>query len=247
MSELLEISKVCTSCKVTKHASSFGKCRRTKDGISRICKACTNDRQRQLYHRADGVRKKYLREYEARNRGKANDRHRKSYCDNREREQVRSREKYKKLKSWYQDYQKKYREKHREQYRATGRLFQKTDKGKLKAKNQYHLRKQRKRLAGGRRITHVQWKTIREAFNGMCAWCRVYKYQCMDHVVPLAGGGLHCATNVVPSCTSCNLSKSNKDPVRWAAEIGADLDYTMGVVKRALLAASRLSEKAGVA
>ena len=32
----------------------------------------------------------------------------------------------------------------------------------------------------------------------------------MDHVVALARGGLHCASNLRPACEPCNLSKYTK-------------------------------------
>ena len=42
----------------------------------------------------------------------------------------------------------------------------------------------------------------------------------IDHVIPLASGGLHTISNLVVSCPSCNLRKSNKDPFVFAITKG---------------------------
>lgn len=36
-----------------------------------------------------------------------------------------------------------------------------------------------------------------------------------DHLVPLARGGMHCISNLVPACASCNRRKSDSDPFVW--------------------------------
>ncbi|MFD9442111.1 HNH endonuclease [Streptomyces sp. NPDC060001] len=40
----------------------------------------------------------------------------------------------------------------------------------------------------------------------------------MDHVRPLAKGGLHEWFNLVPACVGCNRAKSDRDVVEWLLE-----------------------------
>ena len=60
------------------------------------------------------------------------------------------------------------------------------------------------------------------AQGGKCAFCTkplggVYD---LDHVVPLARGGLHDDANLQILCPYCNRSKGAKDPVEWAQSKG---------------------------
>ncbi|MFC0052978.1 HNH endonuclease [Streptomyces actinomycinicus] len=46
------------------------------------------------------------------------------------------------------------------------------------------------------------------AHNGRCVYCGA-ESEVMDHVIPLAGGGMHSTQNLVPACDDCNQSKSD--------------------------------------
>jgi 5-methylcytosine-specific restriction endonuclease McrA len=50
------------------------------------------------------------------------------------------------------------------------------------------------------------------AYWGNCCWMCSGEYQEVDHVIPLARGGLHCLSNLRPACRSCNASKGAKRP-----------------------------------
>ncbi len=39
----------------------------------------------------------------------------------------------------------------------------------------------------------------------------------LDHIIPLAGGGLHGIINLTPSCAPCNLRKSDRTFAEWVA------------------------------
>lgn len=56
----------------------------------------------------------------------------------------------------------------------------------------------------------------------ICYWCNIDctdNYH-IDHYVPLAKGGLHTVDNLVISCAKCNMTKSAKDPFKFANEVG---------------------------
>ncbi|WP_430229660.1 HNH endonuclease [Paraburkholderia tropica] len=56
----------------------------------------------------------------------------------------------------------------------------------------------------------------------VCHWCGVKcktKYH-VDHYKPLSKGGRHEVSNLVIACPTCNLRKSAKDPLEFAASMG---------------------------
>lgn len=64
------------------------------------------------------------------------------------------------------------------------------------------------------------YKRIRNARRVACHWCghNIPKgHRTVDHVIPLAKGGTHCVTNLVPSCAPCNRKKHTKLPHEWHA------------------------------
>jgi len=68
-----------------------------------------------------------------------------------------------------------------------------------------------------RKIRNSQWWKNRRAQN-ICFYCEKYfpaKQLTMDHVLPLAKGGLSIKSNLVPCCKSCNTIKKNMLPTEW--------------------------------
>jgi len=52
-------------------------------------------------------------------------------------------------------------------------------------------------------------------FDNSCAYCGSNEPFHLDHVDPLARGGLHTPSNLAPACQRCNLSKSAKPVEAW--------------------------------
>jgi len=52
-------------------------------------------------------------------------------------------------------------------------------------------------------------------FGNSCAYCGSDGPLHLDHVDPLARGGLHTPSNLAPACQRCNLSKSAKPVEAW--------------------------------
>lgn len=55
---------------------------------------------------------------------------------------------------------------------------------------------------------------IFEAWGNGCAYCGC-PADTLDHVRPLARGGLTVRENLIPACSSCNLAKSDNDWINW--------------------------------
>lgn len=54
-----------------------------------------------------------------------------------------------------------------------------------------------------------------ELFGHACAYCGAQHDLHIDHFIPLAKGGTHAPSNLVPACPSCNSSKCDSDPEQW--------------------------------
>lgn len=59
-------------------------------------------------------------------------------------------------------------------------------------------------------LTARDWHGIKAAYRHRCAYCHHRRPLTIDHVVPLARGGSHTASNVVPACQSCNSRKGDR-------------------------------------
>lgn len=66
----------------------------------------------------------------------------------------------------------------------------------------------------GTGVTVADWREIKEIFGGRCAYC-LGEATSMDHVVPVASGGAHDPSNIVPACKSCNSSKGKKSLLQF--------------------------------
>jgi 5-methylcytosine-specific restriction endonuclease McrA len=62
----------------------------------------------------------------------------------------------------------------------------------------------------------ADWRRLVLRYRGCCAYCgdQTAVIQ-MDHVIPLARGGRHAIGNVLPSCPTCNHSKSATLLAAW--------------------------------
>ena len=54
-------------------------------------------------------------------------------------------------------------------------------------------------------------------FDGLCAYCdqELASGGELDHIIPLAKGGLDIIENLVYACTHCNVSKNSHDLIPW--------------------------------
>jgi hypothetical protein len=88
--------RICRICEIEKNINEFDIDKRRRDNISSKCKEC---------------RRKYYNQYNNLNREKTNEKHKKRYWENREKELIRSREKHQRNKEKEIEYRKKNREK----------------------------------------------------------------------------------------------------------------------------------------
>lgn len=62
---------------------------------------------------------------------------------------------------------------------------------------------------------------VRQKFGGHCAYCGIFlkKSFHIDHVIPVASGGIDDICNYFPSCAKCNTFKSDWSLERFRQEL----------------------------
>lgn len=78
------------------------------------------------------------------------------------------------------------------------------------------LKRQRQKA---RELRQSQWWK-RKRSQGVCHYCQESfppKEMTMDHIVPIARGGMSVKGNVVPCCKECNNRKKQLLPMEWDA------------------------------
>lgn len=99
------------------------------------------------------------------------------------------------------------------------KAYFKTPIGKSVAMNTRHKRRVKERKGD---VTAQQMLELQQNATH-CYWCNsnlVNKKVHVDHFYPISKGGAHTLSNLVIACATCNLKKSNKDPIEFAKLIG---------------------------
>jgi hypothetical protein len=117
--------------------------------------------------------------------------------------------------------QKRYRRKHKNKINQKHKEYKTLNKEKLKKKNVIYSQRRR----ASERFTYSdfsyeQWMDCKDSFNNECAYCGEKKELTQDHFIPLSKGGEYTINNIVPSCRSCNCSKSDSDFFTWYPQSG---------------------------
>lgn len=84
---------------------------------------------------------------------------------------------------------------------------------------QHSRRRRRARIKGaGGSHTKAEWLAKLAEYGGLCAYCRQSPGSTVDHVIPIARGGSDSIENIVPACSQCNSSKSDRTPQEFRGE-----------------------------
>jgi 5-methylcytosine-specific restriction endonuclease McrA len=100
------------------------------------------------------------------------------------------------------------------------KAWSKTDKGRAHASLHKQHRRMRLKAIPSIGVTPKQWKAIclahsNDAGEVCCKYCKKACKPTIEHVVPIARGGRHEPSNVVPACRSCNSSKCDQLVGEW--------------------------------
>lgn len=83
-------------------------------------------------------------------------------------------------------------------------------------------RRARQKASGGT-VSRDLVRRLLELQKFRCVNCKVDLREAgshLDHIVPLAKGGAHTDGNMQLLCPTCNMRKSDKDPIEWAQQQG---------------------------
>ena len=184
--------KICTLCKTNKNESDFYSLSSSPDGLAWYCKSC-QDKRRKKWARKNPKRDRETRRLWAKK--------------SRPHRWMKVRAAEKRYAALHPDRRRdscnKWTRKNRDKRHAIDARWRSRNRAKCALRQQ-----QRRRVSGD--LTLAQWLEILELFDGKCLRCGTKKRISIDHIIPIAKGGLHTASNVQPLCCSCNSSKRTK-------------------------------------
>ena len=64
-------------------------------------------------------------------------------------------------------------------------------------------------------LTYEQWEETLKHFDDSCAYCGEIGRMDQEHFVPVSRNGEYTKNNIIPACSRCNNSKSNKNFEEW--------------------------------
>lgn len=163
----------------------------------------------------------------AKHRETKNQRQKEQYAANLAVARARQRAKYAARRAHYQAIKRAWNAEHGEQLQGIRLRYNATHREQRRV---YHLtykqmyrdviratgarRRARKAGAPVNDLTVAQWREIKEAYQQRCAYCgKTSERLEMEHITPLAAGGSHTASNIVPACKTCNRHKGIGGPL----------------------------------
>ena len=113
-----------------------------------------------------------------------------------------------------------WRRENKDRVRETTKRWQKSHPEKMRvAKRAGHLRRRAKKLNQLGSVSLNIEQALMRRQRDRCAGCRKalgFRWTWhLDHIMPLALGGLHDDSNLQILCVACNLSKGAQHPLRW--------------------------------
>lgn len=110
----------------------------------------------------------------------------------------------------YLEKSRKYREENPEKVKAAMTEWVSAHPGNLRKNN-----KKRKAVLRGATAKAISVKELESLLSKPCFYCGSKDDIQIDHVVPIARGGLHSIGNLAPACKSCNSSKNKWFLTEW--------------------------------
>lgn len=174
------ITKICSSCKKTKHLNDFATNKKGKYGRHSVCRTCRRISQIEYRKRTNQDRI-----WRAKNPDKVKEYSRKHYFKNHEKSKKYSRDKYKKIMA-----------ENPEKIRNYYRKWSKTDKGRY---NSYRVQAKKRGL-----IFNITLDIFSKIIKKECFYCGAKNKIGIDRKDNDKG---YTKENIVPCCYQCNYMK----------------------------------------
>ena len=201
--------KQCTKCNEVKPISEVHVKSKAPDGHTKTCKLCKSKIDKEYRETNKEKLKTKSLEYRHKNKEELSKRRKEKYHSATE-EEVKIR-KIKKL-----IYNQNAPEHVKQRKKEYDKKYFASEAGKTTTLKSVHKRRAQKLSTEDGTVTSQALELLKKEQDYKCKYCseeldfsekgRVH----LDHIVPLSKGGWHSITNVVWSCASCNLRKSNK-------------------------------------
>lgn len=231
--------KRCSRCDKEKPLTTefYHRCSKHSTGLKSDCKECRNEINRKRrgskkreWAEKDGSSiitdfKEYYRKYQENNKERYKEYSRRYYQKNRERYKNYGKEYYQKNKDRYKEYYERNKERYKEYYienKEKISAYQSTPEYKMRRRPKARFNKN-KRDAMKRSLlntfTKNDWNYCLAHFDYSCAYCGERKKSFhQDHFIPISKGGEYTKYNIVPTCETCNIRKSDRDFKEWYTE-----------------------------
>ena len=203
------ISKVCCSCKLEKSADNYCKNRSSADSLSAQCRSCSKVYREEHKHiKYDSHSKQYRAQYLKNNNQHINQLRRNNYWSNLDKYRQANRTNHIKHRSKRLSYFKSYYNRNVEYFKAKSKRYRSNNMESILLRN----RKRKSKLIGN--VSQEQINYLLELFDNKCYYCgeplsRGVNLH-LDHRIPICRNGIHHISNIVPSCSKCNLQKGRK-------------------------------------
>jgi len=235
-------TKVCTSCRERKLFDDFYKDARNRDGRQSRCKPCFLMAQHDVSDEIKNRRRVYGRQYTAdhkkESRARAVAAQRWKLPEEKERVKQWVEDNYERWKQGRRDYYQAHREEIRAQFvnrspekraeavaRAAAWCLANPERARVNNHNRGVRRRIRETTQGLGLSTSLVPLLMTEQ-NCRCPYClcdlRENGFH-LDHYMPLALGGRHEDDNMQLTCPTCNISKADRDPMKFLLRILAPL------------------------
>jgi len=235
MQEIITQTKICGKCGIDKHIDQFY-FRKDIGSYRKECKECHNNKNKENAKNNKEYIAEYNRIYQQKNNKYILEYKRLYREKNKESIKEYNIEYINNNKEYIAKYKKEYQQINKDKlsnknkiYRQTERgknniqeqmkKYSRTPKGKAVKKNDSHKRRALKNKGD---VTSNQIMELQQSTK-LCYWCHEPLKNLkphIDHYVALSKGGEHTLSNLVVSCSKCNLQKSSKDPITFANSIG---------------------------
>lgn len=149
----------------------------------------------------------YFENYRKENAGYIKEQNQRYYKENIEHCKKYGKEYRIKNRDRISEYNKNHRKKSPEYYTKYHERYRSENRGKRIVWWQ-NRRSREKSLPSS--FTHGEWIESQEYFDNKCAYCGAETKLTQDHFQPVSRGGGYISSNIIPSCGSCNSSKSDK-------------------------------------
>ncbi|WP_180230293.1 HNH endonuclease [Bacillus thuringiensis] len=231
-------TKICITCKkdLLLNNDNFAKMKRSNDGFTSVCKPCKREYDKLYRSRNSNKIKEKKKKYYDENKEKCSAYSKKWYAENKEhvkryreenkdriteynkREWAEKKEERKvKVNEWRKEnaqYIKEYRKANRDRDREKAREWGRSERGnRLRRTTTNRYRARKKSLKND--FTEKQWEECMKHFDYTCAYCGSNEKLEQDHFIPITKNGHFTKDNIIPSCRSCNGSKSNSNFKDW--------------------------------